>query len=326
MADIYRATDTSLDREVAVKVLAEHLTEDGDLRARFVREALAAASLCGQPHIVGVYDVGEADGRPFFVMEHLDGGSLANRLTAGAVGRPQALRWLEQIARALDAAHERGVVHRDVKPANILLDRDGNIRVADFGIARIAGGDSHTQTGVVLGTAGYLAPEQLAGTPVTAAADRYSLAVVAHELLTGTRPGTDTPPPPARTVFDRALSARPEDRYPSSLAFVHELEAALDGSELPTRVLAARRRRRAPLAIAGALALAVAAGLAILGLSSNGGSKRPGVPAPVPVVRTVTVQAPAVARPVAQATPANVKGQKAGKHHGHGKKKSDEQD
>ena len=163
MADIYRATDADLGRSVAVKVLAEHCAEDDDIRQRFLREALAAARLSGDPHTVTIYDVGESDGRPYLVMEYLPGGSLVARLAAGPVDRAQAMEWLEQAARALDAAHARGVVHRVVKPGNLLLDKDGNVCVADFGIARAAGVDSNTQTGVILGTVGYLAPEQAAG-------------------------------------------------------------------------------------------------------------------------------------------------------------------
>ncbi len=199
MADIYRATDADLGRSVAIKVLAEHCAEDDDIRQRFLREALAAARLSGDPHTVTIYDVGESDGRPYLVMEYLPGGSLDARLAAGPVDRAQAMEWLEQAARALDAAHARGVVLRDVKPGNLLLVMDGIVCVADFGIARAAGVDSNTQTGVILGTVGYLAPEQAAGGRATAASDRYALAVVAHALLTGARPGpaVSSKPPPA---------------------------------------------------------------------------------------------------------------------------------
>src|SRR3954449_12634411 len=189
MGEIFRATDTSLGRAVAIKVLDDRYAQDANVRARFTREALAAARLSGNPNIVTIYDVGEHAERPFIVMEYLGGGSLEERLRdGGPVPVRQALEWLEQAANALDAAHREGVVHRDVKPANLLLDRTGRIHVADFGIASAAGMDSLTQTGTVLGTASYLAPEQAKGERATPASDRYALGVVAFELLAGRRP------------------------------------------------------------------------------------------------------------------------------------------
>src|SRR5947199_10144934 len=128
MGEIYRATDTTLGRAVAVKVLAERYAADPNVRERFTREALAVARLSGNPNIVTIYDVGEHGERPFIVMEYLAGGSLEQKLRAeGAQSPPQALEWLEQAAAALDAAHREGIVHRDVKPANLLLDRHGRI-------------------------------------------------------------------------------------------------------------------------------------------------------------------------------------------------------
>src|SRR5213080_1378936 len=151
MGEIYRATDDTLGRAVAVKLLAERYSRDEGVRQRFTREALAAARLSGEPHIVTIFDVGEHAGRPFIVMEYLSGGSLEQRVRKDGAQKPgQALEWLEQAAVALDAAHRNGVVHRDVKPANLLLDRNDNIHVADFGIASAAGMDSLTMTGTVL--------------------------------------------------------------------------------------------------------------------------------------------------------------------------------
>src|ERR671927_1481051 len=195
MGEIYRATDSTLGRAVAVKVLAERYARDEAIRTRFTREALAAARLSGEPNIVTIFDVGEHAERPFIVMEYLSGGSLEDRVRRdGAQSPAQALEWLEQAARALDAAHAHGVVHRDVKPANLLLDRNDDIHVADFGIASAAGLDSLTMTGTVLGTAGYLSPEQARGERATDASDRYSLGIVAFELLTGKRPfAADSP-------------------------------------------------------------------------------------------------------------------------------------
>ena len=139
MGEILRAEDSELGRTVAIKVLAERFARDPSLRQRFTREALAAARLSGDPSTVTIYDVGEWQGRPFIVMEYVGGGSLEDRLRAGRRRPSEALDWLEQAASALDAAHAKGVVHRDVKPGNLLLTSGGALRVADFGIASAAG-------------------------------------------------------------------------------------------------------------------------------------------------------------------------------------------
>jgi serine/threonine-protein kinase len=250
MGEIFRAEDTALGRAVAIKVLAERYAADESVRARFTREALAAARLSAAPNAVTIFDVGEADGRPYFVMELLPGGSLADRLAEeGAPPPARAIAWLEDAARALDAAHDLGIVHRDVKPGNLLLDGEGRVKVADFGIATAAGLDSLTQAGTVLGTAGYLAPEQARGERSTAASDRYALGVVAYELLSGRRPfERESPtaeatahanePPPAITsvdrtlprsldaVFARALAKEPDRRFDSSGELVDAIRRA----------------------------------------------------------------------------------------------------
>jgi serine/threonine protein kinase len=184
MGEIFRATDQELGRVVAVKVLAERYAQDDALRRRFKREALAAARLSGNPNIVTIFDVDEYNGRPLIVMEYLSGGSLEDR-TRTFCPPAQVLDWLDDAASALDAAHDAGVVHRDVKPGNLIRDGRGNVQVADFGIATASGMESFTQAGTILGTAGYLSPEQARGERASAASDRYSLAVVAWELLTG---------------------------------------------------------------------------------------------------------------------------------------------
>ena len=184
MGDIYSATDSVLGRVVAVKVLADRYAQDESVRERFTREALAAARLSGEPNTVTIFDVGEHNGRPYIVMEYLAGGSLDDILRAeGARPPEQVFTWLEEAARALDVAHREGVVHRDVKPANLLLDAEGHVHVADFGIASAAGMHSLTMTGTVLGTAGYLSPEQARGERAGPASDRYALAIVAWELF-----------------------------------------------------------------------------------------------------------------------------------------------
>jgi eukaryotic-like serine/threonine-protein kinase len=319
MADIYRATDDELGRPVAVKVLAEHCAEDDDVRERFMREAQAAARLSGDPHTVKIYDVGESGGRPYLVMEYLPGGSLAARLAAGRIEQELALEWLEQAACALDAAHELCVVHRDVKPGNLLLDAEDNVYVADFGIARAAGVDSHTQTGVILGTAGYLAPEQAAGGRATPASDRYALAVVAHELLTGTRPGSipsSKLPAPAHQVFAQALAEDPAYRYESCLEFVDALRAGLAPSPVtaPTAVIVRRRPRRTPLALATAVAIGTLAFVLTAALTDGHAAKPPPT-----VVQTITVTTPrrsAATRQPASGTPAAPVA--AVEHHGNG--------
>src|SRR5918998_893909 len=234
MATVWAAQDEVLGREVAVKVLAPHVGADPVSRQRFEREARTAARVGDYPNIVTIYDIGEHEGNAFIVMELYRGGTIAGRLRdASVVPRPQALGWLGEAAAGLDYAHGRGVVHRDVKPANLLLDESARLGVGDFGIARLADESALTQAGTVLGTAAYLSPEQAIGEPATAASDRYSLAVVAFELLTGQRPfagehaaaqarqHVEAPMPETGLgphvddVMCRMLSKDPGDRYPT---------------------------------------------------------------------------------------------------------------
>ena len=325
MAEIFRAEDEVLGRTVAVKVLAQRYSRDEAVRSRFTREALAAARLSGEPNIVTTFDVGEHEGRPFIVMEYLRGGSLEDRLRKGRPGREEALGWIEQTAAALDAAHRYGVVHRDVKPGNLLLDRDGALRVADFGIASAAGMDSLTITGTVLGTAGYLSPEQARGERATSASDRYALGVVAYELLTGRRPfesesataeatahvQAEIPsiseesdlPRELDPVFRRALAKDPAQRFESSAEFVDSLREGLRGGATETRELAPARsgRRRAPaLPIVAAFLLAAAlagAGLAAIIAGGDDGKTAS------PTVVTRTVQGATVHETITQQPP-----------------------
>ncbi len=283
MGDVYRATDGLLSRTVAVKVLAERHARNADVRARFTREARAAARLSAHPNVVTVFDVGEHDGQPFIVMEYLDGGSVHDRLRSGAASPDRAIEWLSQAAAGLDAAHAQGIVHRDVKPANLLLDDDDRVHVTDFGIASAAGLDTLTLPGTVLGTAGYLSPEQARGEAATAASDRYALGVVAYELLTGRRPyAAETPvteafahlnapipsaaevapalPAGVDAVFERALAKEPDDRPASAGELVEDLRDAFHDAEPATAVLprpqastvprpTRRRRWLVPLAV-----------------------------------------------------------------------------
>ncbi len=260
MGDVYRVVDLSLERTVALKVLAERHSQSADIRARFTREAHAAARLSTHPHVVTVFDVGDHDGRPFIVMEYLEGGSVHDRIRSASVAPARAIEWLRQAAAGLDAAHAEGIVHRDVKPANLLLDDDDRVHVTDFGIASAAGSDTLTLPGTVLGTAGYLSPEQARGETASAASDRYALGVVAFELLTGRRPyAAETPvteafahlnapiPSAAQTspalprgvdaVFERALAKDPHLRPASAGELVEELEDVFRASEPTTAVL-----------------------------------------------------------------------------------------
>src|SRR6266550_6021895 len=262
MGDIYRATDAVLGRVVAIKILAERYAEDKSIRERFTREALSAARLSGEPNTVTIFDVGEHDNRPYIVMEYLGGGSLDDVLQSDGVQVPErVLTWLEETACALDAAHREGVVHRDVKPANLMLDGEGHVHVADFGIASSAGMESLTMTGTVLGTAGYFSPEQAQGDRANPASDRYALAIVAWELLTGARPfesesataeaaahiNTPVPaisaagdfPPELDRVFGQALAKDPAERYPTAGEFVAALRSAFSDAAGATGELAA---------------------------------------------------------------------------------------
>jgi hypothetical protein len=296
MAAVYAAVDEILGRDVAIKVLDESLGADEAARRRFTREARAAARVSDHPHVVTIYDIAETDADPpvaFIVMELLSGGTLADRLKAGEpIPHSLALQWLEQTASALDAAHAAGMVHRDVKPANLLLDGQGTLKVGDFGIATITSEAPLTQTGQVVGTAAYFSPEQALGKPATAASDRYALAVVAFELLTGRRPfpqGTpaaqalahaDTDPPHASMVapelptavdgvLAQGLAKAPEDRPASASDLVARLRGALGTTaatgvahpvgERTTRVAPMPVRRRVPRTPAPAPAAVAAA-------------------------------------------------------------------
>lgn len=189
MASVHLAHDEELHRPVAVKVLAEHLAADAAFRRRFLREARLAARL-SHPHVVGVFDAGEEDGRPFIVMELVRGETLADVLARRRrLPADEVTALAVQAAEGLAHAHAHGLVHRDIKPQNLLLREDGTLKIADFGIARPATSTERmTEIGTVLGTAAYLPPEQAGGDEVGPAADIYALGVVLYEALTGRTP------------------------------------------------------------------------------------------------------------------------------------------
>lgn len=263
MATVHRAIDTRLEREVAVKLLRPEVTVDADLAQRFRREALAATVL-RHPNIVACLDTGTDGDQPYLVMELVDGEDLAARLRRGSRLEPwQAARIGLDVARALGVAHIRGIVHRDVKPGNILLAADGRAKVTDFGIARLAMDAEATMPGTTLGSVHYFSPEQARGATTTPASDVYSLGLVLYETLTGTRPwsgdttdaialarvGVTAPsvralrpevPVALADVVTRALSPQPGDRYANGVAMAAALESivvAADPSS-PTSVMA----------------------------------------------------------------------------------------
>jgi tetratricopeptide (TPR) repeat protein len=187
MGVVYRAEDLTLGRHVALKFLPSHLGADPDARRRFVHEAKAAAAL-DHSGICTVHEVGEADGRPFIVMALLEGRTLKERIATGPLPIPEALEIAAQVAEALHEAHGKGVVHRDVKPANIMLTPKGQAKVMDFGLAQVAGASQLTRSGSTLGTAAYMSPEQARSEPVDRRTDIWSLGVVLYEMVSGRRP------------------------------------------------------------------------------------------------------------------------------------------
>ena len=251
MADVELAQDMVLDRQIAVKILHARYADDPSFLARFRREAQAAASL-NHPNIVAVYDTGEEDGRPFIVMEYVAGQSLRELLRREQVLPARAAEMVSDAALGLHYAHERGLVHRDVKPANILLTDDGQVKVADFGIARAVSSQSVTQTAAVFGTAAYVAPEQAQGENVDRRTDIYALGCVLYELLTGRQPFaadsavalaykhvSEPPTPPSRinpdispqleSVVLKAMAKTPVDRYQTARDLSIDLSRAVQG-------------------------------------------------------------------------------------------------
>ena len=250
MGVVYRCYHAQLERTGAVKVL-QGLSPDSDSVARFRREAQAIAHM-RHPNIVNVFDFGEYEGTPYMIVEFVEGGSLSNVVKSGPIERKVMLEYLRGIASALDYAHSRGIIHRDVKPANVLLAADNSPILADFGLAKLMESSSiKSVTGVTTGTPAYMAPEQVTGSQVGPASDRYSLAVMAYEMLTGFLPFDQggvlevlyaqvhrTPDPPSArssklgTLVDavvmRGLAKDPAARWPSCDAFVKALEEALN--------------------------------------------------------------------------------------------------
>ncbi|MFW9769522.1 MAG: protein kinase [Candidatus Thorarchaeota archaeon] len=235
MGEVYLAEDTKLNRKVALKFMPAHIAGNADMRARFTREAQAAAKL-DHPNIVPVYEVGEYQSRPYFAMAHIEGRSLRDVIREGKLGTDDAVNFTMQILEGLQEAHEAGIVHRDIKPGNIIIDGKDRPRLVDFGLAMVSGEDKLTKTGSTLGTVGYMSPEQVEGKKCDHRSDLFSVGVILYEMLTGRRPFegdneaaiaraiTDTSPEPVaryksgttgelQQIIDKALSKDPTLRY-----------------------------------------------------------------------------------------------------------------
>jgi hypothetical protein len=278
MGVVFRALDLRLNRNVALKLLVPELAADERFRARFLRESELAASL-DHPNVIPVYAAGEADGRLFIAMRYVEGGDLRDVLRDGPLEPEQALSFCAQVAEALDAAHERGLVHRDVKPSNVLLDARKHVYLADFGLMKsIVGGTFSEVEARSLGTIDYIAPEQIRGEEIDGRADLYSLGCLLYECLTGEPPfrrpsdlavafahlEEEPPSPPELAgLMQKALAKAPEDRYQSGRELVGAARMAL-GLDEP-------RRRSWPL-LAAAVVLALVAAGSLSYLLTRGGS------------------------------------------------------
>ena len=302
MATVWRARDEILARQVAVKILHPHLASDDEFLTRFRQEAVAAAGLV-HPHIVSIFDTGmDSDGAStthYIVMEYCSNGTLLHELRrSGSFEPARAAAYLRKICKALDYAHERGVVHRDVKPANVLLASDGTVKVTDFGIAKAADMDGDVSTtGTILGTVAYISPEQAQGDEPGPRSDIYSLGVVAYELLTGAVPFSgdshvatalmhinQAPDPPSarragiprslERVVMKALDKDPDGRFASAAEMARALEGAVElpeervsGAERPTTTIRTTQRaptRGGPTALLPEIRWAIPLGIVVL--------------------------------------------------------------
>jgi serine/threonine-protein kinase len=286
MGEVYRAMDPRLGRQVAIKVISEGRSLDPDSRRRFEREARAIAAL-SHPNVLAIHEFGESDGVAYAVTELLEGETLQERLSAGALPERKALAFAVQIARGLAAAHEKGIVHRDLKPANIFVTRDGSIKILDFGLAKTqparttgsdSRADSETASAAVMGTAGYMSPEQLRGRPVDARSDIFAFGAILFEMLTGRRafggdssadmmsailsrepefPESSASSPSLRRIVLRCLEKDPEERFHSTRDLVFALGEIADSASQPAPP---RRPDRSRLAAVAVLVLLLAAG------------------------------------------------------------------
>jgi serine/threonine protein kinase/ABC-type branched-subunit amino acid transport system substrate-binding protein len=296
MGVVYLARDLSLDRPVALKLIAPELAQDEQFRTRFLREPRLAASL-DHPNVIPIYEAGEHEGQLYLAMRYVEGTDLKSTLERdGKLAPDRTIELLAQVASALDAAHERALVHRDVKPGNVLIDRSGHVYLTDFGITKQTGADS-TETGSVVGTLDYLAPEQIRGEPVDARTDSYALACVLYECLSGKPPFRrnteaetlwahmhEQPAPLSGyraldPVLKRGLAKERDERYGSCAELIEDVRRAIGlGAASPVRPTLVpswlRRRGRTVLA-AGLLVLAGTIAAVILALTTDSGSRSP---------------------------------------------------
>ncbi|MFZ0638248.1 MAG: serine/threonine-protein kinase [Candidatus Acidiferrales bacterium] len=303
MGEVYRARDTRLGRDVALKVLPEAFARDAERLRRFEQEARAASAL-NHPNILAIYDIGMHDGAPFIVTELLEGETLRERLHNGPLPARKALDIAMQVAHGVAAAHEKGIVHRDLKPANIFLTNDGRAKILDFGLAKLtqqdnasrigetqsptrtSGGDVQTEAGVVLGTVGYMSPEQVRGKPADARSDIFAMGTMLYEMLSGQRAfekdsSADTMaailkeepaelsgegkkiPPAVERVVRHCLEKNPVERFQSARDFAFNLAALSDASTSSKAILPAasasnaRGKRRLLFAAVGTAGLIV---------------------------------------------------------------------
>jgi eukaryotic-like serine/threonine-protein kinase len=226
MGEVYRARDAKLDRDVAIKVLPATVANDPDALSRFEREAKAVAALA-HPNILAIYDFGAQDGVAYAVTELLEGDTLRGKIDAGPIAERQAVDWCLQVAKGLSAAHERGIVHRDLKPENVFVTKAGHVKVLDFGLAKRVDSQpqeatsaptntGHTAPGTVMGTMGYMSPEQVKGQPVDQRSDIFSFGTILYELLSG------------RRAFKRDTSAET-----IAAILTHEPDMAQSGRQVP---------------------------------------------------------------------------------------------
>src|SRR6266508_3229567 len=275
MGEVYRARDKKLDRDVAIKVLPESVAADAETLARFEREAKAVAAL-SHPNILAIFDFGTHEGTAYAVTELLEGETLRGKLDAGPIPQKQAVDYALQVAKGLSAAHEKGVVHRDLKPENLFVTRDGHLKILDFGLAKrveavtpgketsAPTGSGHTEPGTVMGTAGYMSPEQVKGLPVDYRSDIFSFGAILYELLAGKKAFKrdtsaeamaaimrDEPPelsesgrnisPAIDHIVKHCLEKHPERRFHSPHDLAFDLEVL---SDVPPPVPAPRARPR----------------------------------------------------------------------------------
>jgi len=294
MGVVYKAQDTKLDRFVALKFLPKELSTDERTRKRFVHEAKSASSL-DHPNICTIHEIDETnDGQTFIVMPFYEGESLAQKIKAGPMAILDALEIIIQIAAGLARAHDKGILHRDVKPANILVTIDGQVKLVDFGVAKLAGQTTLTKTGMRVGTAGYMSPEQAVGKPLDAGADVFALGVVLYELVTGHLPfrgdveaavlysivhedhiplanRRDNMPEDLEEIVSRALQKEVEDRYASAAEMIFDLDVLrrqLTDAQ-PLRIAKPRRKRSFRLPAAGwAIVVALAVAVGVIALKS----------------------------------------------------------